>query len=584
MEAFSPYGAFARLRARDLPTRIGFALFLAGAAWVLSSAGPALLWLAAVSAAQALDTWVSTPILRRPDLDPPLWRKRLYGASIGVNAIIYSSISVYFWFACGDVGKAFAMLQPAGSLLNISLQLEKSPRVLIAAWVPHCCYLLGIPLVAGFVGHDLLRMSVVTAGSLIYVVHVVSAVRTMDRNSRNLRDARDLAEDQRARAEAASAAKSDFLAVMSHEIRTPMNGVVAAAALLRKTPLREDQAEHVEMLASSSEVLMGLLGDILDLSKIESGKLVVESATFELARKLEAGVRLWRPQAEAKGVTLELEIADAPERIVTDPLRFQQVLFNLLSNAVKFTDEGAVRLRCFVSDDRARLVVEVADSGCGMDPETARRVFRTFEQANAGVARQYGGAGLGLAISRRLAELLGGDLSVDSAPGRGSVFRFETPLVEAGPVIVPPHPREAPRAGGHHAGSILLAEDHEVNRRIVCLFLEPLGFEVTPVENGCDAVEAAHGRAFDVILMDMQMPVMGGVEAAMRIRDGRGPNQLTPVIALTANALDEHRAEWASIGVDLFMTKPINPQALIEAIARAIGANAAALEARRKSA
>jgi CheY-like chemotaxis protein/anti-sigma regulatory factor (Ser/Thr protein kinase) len=371
---------------------------------------------------------------------------------------------------------------------------------------------------------------------------------------------------------------------MSHEIRTPMNGVLAAASLLRKTPLSTEQAEHVEMLASSSEVLMGLLGDVLDLSKIESGKLVVERADFDLARKLEASAKLWRPQAQAKGVSLDLDVATAPERIVTDPLRFQQVLFNLLSNAVKFTDEGVVRLRCFVSTDRSSLVVEVEDSGCGMDAATAERVFRTFEQAHAGVARQYGGAGLGLAISRRLAELLGGSLTVDSAPGRGSIFRFETPLVEAGPVIVLPHPREAPRAGGRHAGTVLLAEDHEVNRRIVRLFLEPLGFEVIPVENGRDAVEAAAGRPFDVILMDMQMPVMGGVEASTRIRDGRGPNHATPIIALTANALDEHRAEWASIGVDLFMTKPVNPQALIETIARAIGAEAEVLQAARKPA
>ncbi|HWE47190.1 MAG TPA: ATP-binding protein [Caulobacteraceae bacterium] len=582
MEAFSPYGAFARSRVRDLPTRIGFALFLAGAAWVLSSAGPALFWLAAVSAAQALDTVVATPILRRPEIDPPLWRKRLYAVSIGVNALIYSSISVYFWFGCGDVGKAFAMLQPAGSLLNISLQLEKSPRALIAAWVPHCCYLMGIPIVAGFIGHDFARMGVMTIGSLVYVVHVVAAVRAMDRNSRNLQAARDLAEDQRERAVAASAAKSDFLAVMSHEIRTPMNGVVAAAALLRKTPLNKDQAEHVEMLASSSEVLMGLLGDILDLSKIESGKLVVERASFDLTRKLEAAARLWRPQAEAKGVALELDIDDAPHRILTDPLRFQQVLFNLLSNAVKFTDEGVVRLRCYAEGER--LVAEVEDSGCGMDGETAERVFRTFEQAHAGVARQYGGAGLGLAISRRLAELLGGELSVESAPGRGSIFRFETPLVDAGPAIIPPHPREAPRAGGRHAGTVLLVEDHEVNRRIVRLFLEPLGFEVTPAENGRDAVDLAGARAFDVILMDMQMPVMGGIEASTRIRDGRGPNHLTPIIALTANALDEHRAEWAAIGVELFMTKPVNPQALIETIARAVAAAPEALVKTRKPA
>jgi CheY-like chemotaxis protein len=350
-----------------------------------------------------------------------------------------------------------------------------------------------------------------------------------------------------------------------------MNGVVSAAALLRATPLSVSQAEHVEMLANSSEVLMGLLNDILDLSKIESGKLVVETAPFDLVRKLEASVHLWRPQAERKGLSIELDATDLPPRIMTDPLRFQQVLFNLLSNAVKFTDEGVVRLRGGRETRGADEVlwIEVVDTGCGMDIDTCARVFRTFEQAHAGVARQFGGTGLGLSISRRLAELLGGGLSVSSTPGEGSVFRFETPLVEA--AFETPRPRvtahldNAPRAG-----RVLLAEDHEVNRRIVRLFLEPIGFEVVAVEDGQAAVEAASAASFDVILMDMQMPVMGGVEAAARIRTGRGRNAATPIIALTANALDEHRAQWAQVGVDLFMTKPVNPQALIETIARAI--------------
>ncbi len=567
MDVITPFGMFARSRVKDLPTRMGFAVFLALAAWVFSNPVAPAIWFAAVVATQLLDAWVLAPVLRHPEVEPSVGRKRAYTFCLGLNAAVYSGISAYFWFACGDIGKAFAMLQPAGSLLNISLQLDRSPRALLAAWIPHCCYMIGLPLVAGLIGHNLLPLSVLSAGGVIYVVHVVSAVRNIGKKAHNLQAARDLAEAQRERAEAASAAKSDFLATMSHEIRTPMNGVVSAAELLRATPLSTTQAEHVEMLANSSEVLMGLLNDILDLSKIESGKLVVETAPFDLVKKLEASVQLWRPQAERKGVTLSLDADGLPARIMTDPLRFQQVLFNLLSNAVKFTDDGAVRVRGGVSGEV--LWIEVQDSGCGMDAETCARVFKTFEQANNAVARQFGGTGLGLSISRRLAELLGGALSVASTPGAGSVFRFETPLRMAPAEASRPRVVE-PAGAGAFAGSVLLAEDHEVNRRIVRLFLEPIGFEVTAVEDGAAAVAIAGEKTFDVILMDMQMPVMGGVEAAQRIRTGRGRNAATPIIALTANALDEHRAQWAQIGVDLFMTKPINPQALIEAIARAV--------------
>jgi signal transduction histidine kinase/CheY-like chemotaxis protein len=569
MEAVSAYGVFAKSRVRDLPTRMGFALFLALSAWVFSHAAAPALWFAAVAATQVVEALVASPILRHPQLDPSAWRKRLYGLSLGLNAAVYSSICVYFWFACGDVGKAFAMLQPAGSLLNISLQLDRSPRALIAAWVPHCVYMLGLPLVAGVVNHDLTPMAVLSAGSLIYVVHVVGAVRSMRKSAASLCAARDLAESQRERAERASAAKSDFLATMSHEIRTPMNGVVSAASLLSATPLNAEQTEHVAMLANSSEVLMGLLNDVLDLSKIESGKLVVEAAPFDLVRKLEASVQLWRPQAEQKGVALDVDVCGLPPHIMTDPLRFQQVVFNLLSNAVKFTDQGHIRMRGgrSASDAGETLWIEIEDTGCGMDAETAARIFETFEQAHPGTTRLFGGTGLGLSISRRLAGLLGGMLSVTSTAGRGSTFRFETPLVEIAAAIKPDERASpAPRAA---SAQVLLAEDHEVNQRIVRLFLEPAGFEVTTVADGEAAVAAAGQRPYDVILMDMQMPVMGGVEATKLIRSGAGPNASTPIIALTANALEEHQAQWAAVGVEVFMTKPVDARALIENVSRA---------------
>ncbi|MBA3049715.1 MAG: response regulator, partial [Alphaproteobacteria bacterium] len=280
-------------------------------------------------------------------------------------------------------------------------------------------------------------------------------------------------------------------------------------------------------------------------------------------------VRLWEPRALANGVRLRLRVAPTvPAAVRTDPLRVQQILFNLMSNAVKFTRDGEITIA--VGWDGDRLNVAVGDTGCGIPADRLAQIFNSFEQADVGTTRRYGGTGLGLSISRKLAELMGGTLTAESVEGEGATFTLSLPMtvVEAA-AVAPERPLEI--AGSLSGRSILAADDHEVNRRILQLLLEPHGCRLTLVENGAEALEAASGQRFDAILMDMQMPVMDGLEATRRIRAG-AVNGSTPVIALTANALDVHRAAWDAAGVHAFLTKPIDPVMLATTLAQACAA------------
>ena len=370
----------------------------------------------------------------------------------------------------------------------------------------------------------------------------------------------------------ASSSKSDFLATISHEIRTPLNAVTSAAHLLKATPLSDEQAEYVSILLGGSDVLLGLINDVLDMSKIEAGKMQLDVGDVDLHNHLSQLIKIWGPKAAERGLHLRLEIdPDLPAFIRADGLRLTQILFNLVSNGVKFTAEGGIDIRVAAvagsSPDAPRLSFAVRDTGPGMAPEVVARLFRSFEQADASAARKFGGTGLGLAISRRLAELMGGALDVESVLGQGSTFRLELPLT---PSVQQPQADCAPAddnlAAAPTCRSILIAEDHPVNRRLIGLILEPMGWTLTLVENGAEAVSAADRAAFDAIIMDMQMPVMNGLEATHVIRNGSGPNARTPIIALTANAFDDDRSAWLNAGAADFLTKPIDPGRLIESI------------------
>ncbi|WP_296817872.1 ATP-binding protein [Brevundimonas sp.] len=573
------YAVMGDVRARELRTRLALGVFLGGVGWLLTPGWFPFAWFAAMCAAQAVDWWVFRPVRQNPYQEPSRARIRACMASAALNTAVYSAISAYTWTYGGGPGQLFAYTAIAGGLLHVSMHMHHARPVLIAAAVPHALYFLGLPLATMIIkGYDAASSLAVSLAGVLYIAHLIVAVRQSSATNRALRGANDAAEEARARAERASAAKSDFLATISHEIRTPMNAVISAGHLLRRTPLTRDQREPVDMLLNAGDVLMGLLNDVLDVAKIEAGKMELETAEIDLHDRLTGLARLWGAKAEEAGVEMRLHITPGtPERIRTDPLRFQQVLSNLLSNAVKFTERGEITLSAGVEGET--LWFEVRDTGCGVSPEMAERLFGHFEQAEVGTTRRYGGTGLGLAISRKLADLMGGTLRLAPHEGRGSTFRFETPWLAAEAAARPAvlQAQAALTSGGSRR--VLVAEDHEVNRRILALMLEPAGYELTFAVDGGQAVETAKSQAFDAILMDMQMPVMDGLQAAGRIRAGNGPNAATPVIALTANALDHHRAAWAAIGVSAFLTKPINPEALFSALGSAVETRRAAAAA-----
>ncbi|HZC17599.1 MAG TPA: ATP-binding protein [Caulobacteraceae bacterium] len=381
------------------------------------------------------------------------------------------------------------------------------------------------------------------------------------------------AEVARARdaAEAANRAKGEFLANMSHEIRTPLNGVMGIAGALARTEMSAEQRELVGLIESSAQTLERLLSDVLDLARIESGRLELRVERFDLAGCLRQTAALFAPPAQAKGLCFEARVApEANAQVRGDVTRLRQIVSNLLSNAVKFTDAGTVALS--VDADRQgeviRLSLSVRDTGIGFDQAVRGRLFRRFEQADGSITRRFGGTGLGLAISRSLAEAMGGDLEASSTLGEGAVFtlKLTLPLAvdEAGALG---SAGAAPPAAAFRR-RVLLAEDHPTNRRVVQLILEAVDVELTCVEDGAAAVEAASGQDFDVILMDMQMPVMDGLSAVRAIREREARSGVAPVriISLTANAMPEHVEASRLAGADGHLTKPIAADTLIAAV------------------
>jgi signal transduction histidine kinase/ActR/RegA family two-component response regulator len=564
----SGYAAVAAVRHRELPTRVGLALFIGAAAMLMAPSVWPVIWFCAVLAGQAFDWLAFRPLRLAPDRAAG-WVRALCIASAALNTAIYSAISIYLWTRGGEFGPLFALVQVAGGLLHVSLHMHHVRGLLFASVIPHAAYFLGLPILTLVVTRNPAVLAVVLA-AFLYVTHLVVAVRQSINTTRELRKAELEAVKHRNLAESASAAKSEFLAVISHEIRTPMNAVISAANLLRRTRLDVQQREHVAMLLDGGDMLLGLLNDVLDFSKIEAGKMRLESAEMNVRNKLGALRRLWEPKAASRGVRLSVVVDETvPETVLTDPLRFQQILFNLLSNAVKFTKDGAIRVDVGWDPAASTLTAEVHDTGCGIPADQIDSIFDSFEQVSAGDTRRYGGTGLGLAISRRLAQAMGGDLGVSSAPGEGSTFTLKVQVEVIDEAVAKAAPAARPAPVSLQGRSILAVDDHEVNRRILSLLLEPHGCRLTLVENGAEAVEAAGIETFDAILMDMQMPVMDGLEATRRIRMGGGPNAGTPIIALTANAMDVHRAAWDTAGVHAFLTKPIDAALLARTLGEA---------------
>ncbi len=404
--------------------------------------------------------------------------------------------------------------------------------------------------------------------------------RALEEATGELRAANAQLETARRAAEEANRAKSEFLANMSHEIRTPMTAILGFATLLREDDRGhadpQGREEFVEAIIRNAEHLLRILNDILDISKIESGRLEVERVRCPLGQIVSNVLALTAPQAAVKGLSLTVEsFGPIPETIVTDPVRLEQILLNLVGNAVKFTRTGTIRLalRLVTDEDRPQLEIQVIDPGIGIAPEQAAKLFERFVQADSSTTRHYGGTGLGLTISRGLARMLGGDVAVQSVPGQGSTF---TVRIESGPLAgvvmlrdiphalalksVPPQPQPA-----RLTGRILLSEDSPDNQRLISLILTKAGAEVTVAENGQVAYEKAtaalaEGAPFDLILMDMQMPVLDGYDATRRLR---AEGYSLPIVALTAHATTDDREKCLSLGCNYYIPKPIDRNELL---------------------
>lgn len=389
-----------------------------------------------------------------------------------------------------------------------------------------------------------------------------------------LLQARRLARERQA-AEAASAAKTTFLANMSHELRTPLNGVLGMLDLLADEALPPAARERAETARSSARQLLGVIGDILDISKLEAGRVELERVAFALPALLARCHGTFAAAAEAKGVALRLDLpAGLPDRVLGDPTRLAQIVNNLLSNAVKFTERGQIVLaarRDPAAGAVGRLVIEVRDSGIGIAPETLVTLFRKFTQADASTTRRFGGTGLGLAITRELAELMGGRVEVESAPGRGTTMRLHLDLPLAGPAAAPAPPApsavQTPVALATGGPRVLLVEDDRVGQLVGTAMLRKLGAVPVTAASGLEAVAAAGRERFDLILMDIQMPVMDGLTATRAIRAGGGPNAGTRIVALSANAFREDVERSLEAGMDDHASKPIAREVLARLLA-----------------
>ena len=502
----------------------------------------------------------------------------IFPAVATITTAVWATAPLIAWFSDHLFGQELAVALLISGYVLVFTQLRSSPRqaMLISSPYGLAAAIILASLWGGPMFWPFMAMAPFTAAGLFVLVMMTmlreERIRAFQEHQAHLIEELESARDK---ANAASEAKSNFLGVISHELRTPMNGVLGAAQLMSATRLEATQREYLSIIRNSGDNLLSLLNDILDMTKIEAGKMtfeVVDVAVEDLNRRVTGP---FEAQAEAKGLTFVSDLqGEVPAVVRGDPLRICQVLHNLLSNAVKFTDAGEIRYEVIahrVGDTRVRFDFRVTDSGAGIAPRDLERLFQPFTQVDASSTRRFGGTGLGLTIARRMANIMGGDITVESALGQGSIFvlSLEAEVVEWAPIAAV-EVIDAEVEGGERL-NVLVVEDHPVNRMILEAWMGSAGHVITAVEDGQIAVDVAATQRFDLIVMDVNMPVMDGLTATRTIRDGTGPNRDTPVVVLSASARSEDHQAGLDAGADAYLNKPIDFAALAALMGRVSG-------------
>ncbi len=498
----------------------------------------------------------------------------IFPAVATVTTAAWAAAPLLAWFSGAPFGQPLALTLLVSGYVLVFAQLRSSPRQALVISSPYGAVAViiavsqwGTPLFWPF-----LAVLPFTAAGLFVLVTMTmmreERIRAFQAHQAHLIEELEAARDK---ANAANDAKSNFLGIISHELRTPMNGVLGAAQLLSATRLENTQREYLSIIRNSGDNLLSLLNDILDMTKIEAGKMtfeIVDVSVEDLHRRVTGP---FQAQAEAKGLMFEATYeGDIPATVRGDPLRVCQVIHNLLSNAVKFTDTGTVAYTVRgkrLADRRVAFEFAVTDSGTGISAADLERLFQPFTQVDASSTRRFGGTGLGLTISRRMANIMGGDITVTSELGKGSTFIFavEAEVVEwAAPKAVEEITAEV--EDGRQM-SVLIVEDHPVNRMILEAWMSSAGHVSTAAENGQLALDACAEQPFDLIIMDVNMPVMDGLTATRHIRDGAGINAGTPIVVLSASARSEDHAAGLEAGADAYLNKPIDFAALAQMMA-----------------
>jgi signal transduction histidine kinase/ActR/RegA family two-component response regulator len=561
---------------REYPLRL---LASAGVAWILAALGREALaaaWWGAMAALLALEAVAFRKVFdaARPERRAPsAGVKAMFAALSFLCALVYT-IPVWVLIDAGTTAAGFAAAAfIAGTLIHLTVHNANTHLIYASGVAPMSATFLAAGALIALQSRSFIPMLTV----LHFLAAMVAAYLARRENARQVAVAMAEAVRERARAEHASAAKSQFLAKMSHELKTPLNGVIGMAEALRASLLEPERRAQAQAILGSAAILNRLVGETLDHAAIEAGALKLQVSDENLLAIVEETAAQFRAEALAKGVALAVDASGIEEPwLRLDGPRLRQCLSHLVENALKFTDAGAIIVKAQtvrIGDHEARAEIEVSDTGAGLGAEDCARVFSAFEQADNSITRRHGGAGLGLAVARGVARAMEGDLTVRSTPGAGSTFhlKFRADIADA--------PKAPSTLDDILSARILLVEDNLVNRQVVGALLRPFKVAIVEAENGEQALARLHETRFDVVLMDLHMPVMDGLAATRAIRASGRAWAATPIVAVTAAVSEEDRRQSFAAGVDEFLPKPVRPERLVTLIRRFAGESARAASA-----